>query len=224
MNQDKEKQIAAKEAVKYIKSGMTVGLGTGSTAAHMVNELGRLVLNGLQVIGVPSSESTKKLATEKGIPLTTLQNVDSIDVYIDGADEFDPYMQLIKGGGGALLREKILTYNSDLVIIIADSQKEVNRLGAFKLPVETIPFATQKIARLLEKMDLKPNVRQKNGQNFITDEGNFILDLNIAHVTNITLLERKLKQIPGIVETGLFLDMADIIIVGKGESTITIKK
>ena len=224
MNLDQEKLIAAKEAVKYVKSGMTVGLGTGSTAAHMVNELGRLVQNGLKIVGVPSSESTKKLATERGIPLTTLENVKSIDVYIDGADEFDPYMQLIKGGGGALLREKILTYNSDLVIIIADSQKEVKRLGAFKLPVETIPFATQKIEQLLKKMELQPKLRLKDSANFITDEGNFILDLNIAHITNIPLLESSLKQIPGIVETGLFLDMADIIIVGKGESTVTVKR
>ena len=224
MSLDQEKQIAAKEAVKYIKSGMTVGLGTGSTAAHMVNELGKLVLNGLKIVGVPSSESTKKLASEKGIPLITLENANSIDVYIDGADEFDPYMQLIKGGGGALLREKILTYNSDLVIIIADSQKEVKRLGAFKLPVETIPLATQKIEQLLKKMGLQPNLRLKDGKNFITDEGNYILDLNIAHITNIPSLESNLKQIPGIVETGLFLDMADIIIVGKGQTVITIKK
>ena len=145
MNLDREKQLAAKEAVKFVKSGMTVGLGTGSTAAHMVKELGSMVQNGLEIVGVPSSENTKKLATEIGIPLTTLEETNAIDVYIDGADEFDPYMQLIKGGGGALLREKILTYNSDLVIIIADSQKEVKRLGDFKLPVETIPFATKKL-------------------------------------------------------------------------------
>lgn len=224
MNLDKEKQLAAKEAVKYVKNGMTVGLGTGSTAAHMVKELGRLIKNRLEITGVPSSENTKKLATELGIPLTTLDKTNGIDIYIDGADEFDPYMQLIKGGGGALLREKILTYNSDLVIIIADSQKEVKRLGDFKLPVETIPFATKKIAQLLQEMGLLPKLRVRDGKNYVTDEGNFILDLNIKHIANIHLLESKLKQIPGIVETGLFLDMADIIIIGKGETTITIRK
>ncbi|MCK0190155.1 ribose-5-phosphate isomerase RpiA [Arenibacter sp. F20364] len=224
MNLDQEKLIAAKEAVKYVKNGMTVGLGTGSTAAHMVNELGELVKNGLEIVGVPSSESTKKLATEKGIPLTTLEKANSIDVYIDGADEFDPYMQLIKGGGGALLREKILTYNSELVIIIADSQKEVKRLGDFKLPVETIPFATKKIEQSLQKMGLQPKLRVKNDENFVTDEGNYILDLNIKHITNIPALESRLNQIPGIVETGLFLDMADMIIIGKGENAITLKK
>jgi ribose 5-phosphate isomerase A len=224
MNLDKEKQLAAKEAVKYVKSGMTVGLGTGSTAAHMVRELGLLVENGLKIVGVPSSENTNKLATELGIPLTTLDKTNGIDIYIDGADEFDPYMQLIKGGGGALLREKILTYNSDLVIIIADSQKEVKRLGNFKLPVETIPLATIKIANKLQEMGLLPKLRIKDGKNFVTDEGNYILDLDIKHISNIPLLESKLKQIPGIVETGLFLDMADIIIIGKDETTITIQK
>ena len=224
MNLDREKQLAAIEAVKYVKSGMTVGLGTGSTAAHMVKELGRLVQDGLKIVGVPSSENTKKLAMELGIPLTTLEKTNGIDVYIDGTDEFDPYMQLIKGGGGALLREKILTFNSDLVIIIADSQKEVKRLGDFKLPVETIPFATKKIEQSLQKMGLQPKLRVKNDENFVTDEGNFILDLNIGHISNIQLLETKLKQIPGVVETGLFLDMADIIIIGQGETTITLKK
>src|SRR5690606_13087846 len=222
MDLDREKQLAAKEAVKYVKNGMTVGLGTGSTAAHMVKELGKLIKNGLEITGVPSSENTKKLATELRIPLTTLDKTNGIDIYIDGADEFDPYMQLIKGGGGALLREKILTYNSNLVIIIADSQKEVKRLGNFKLPVETIPFATKKIAQLLQEMGLLPKIRVRDGKNFVTDECNFILDLTIGHISNIPLLESKLKQIPGIVETGLFLDMADIIIIGKGETTITI--
>lgn len=224
MDLDREKQLAAKEAVKYVKSGMTVGLGTGSTAAHMVRELGLLVKNGLEITGVPSSENTKKLAMELGIALSTLDKTNGIDIYIDGADEFDPYMQLIKGGGGALLREKILTYNSNLVIIIADSQKEVKRLGNFKLPVETIPFATKKIAQLLQEMGLLPKIRVRDGKNFVTDEGNFILDLTIGHISNIPLLESKLKQIPGIVETGLFLDMADIIIIGKDETTITIQK
>lgn len=224
MSLDSEKQLAAIEAVKYVKSGMTVGLGTGSTAAHMVKELGRLVQDGLEIVGVPSSENTNKLATELGIPLTTLEKTNGIDVYIDGTDEFDPYMQLIKGGGGALLREKILTYNSNLVIIIADSKKEVKRLGDFRLPVETIPFATKKIEQLLQKMGLHPKLRLKDGSNFVTDEGNFILDLDIAHVSNIQLLESNLKQIPGIVETGLFLDMADIIIISKGENTITLRK
>lgn len=224
MSLNLEKQLAAKEAIQYVKNGMTVGLGTGSTAYYMLKELEQLVLNGLEIIGVPSSENTKKLAIEMGIPLTTLDKIDRMDIYIDGTDEFDPYMQLIKGGGGALLREKVLAHNSNLVIIIADSTKEVKRLGAFKLPIETIPFATANISRLLHKMDLQPKLRLQNGENYITDEGNYILDLNILNVSNLSVLEQKLKQIPGIVETGLFLDVADRIIIGKGDKTITISK
>ncbi|MCM4169146.1 Ribose-5-phosphate isomerase A [Arenibacter antarcticus] len=221
---DHEKKLAALEAVKYVKSGMKVGLGTGSTANLMIQELGRQIAEGLRITGIPSSEKTRKLAIDLGIPLISLEKADRIDLTIDGTDEFDPYMQLIKGGGGALLREKILAYNSDLVIIIADSQKQVKRLGTFKLPVETIPFATYKIEILLNKMGLQPKLRQKDGEHFITDEGNYILDLNIKTITNIPLLETTLKQIPGIVETGLFLDIADFIIVGKGKSTLTLKK
>ncbi|RTE53093.1 ribose-5-phosphate isomerase RpiA [Arenibacter aquaticus] len=224
MSQKLEKQLAAKEAIKYVKNGMTIGLGTGSTAYYMLKELEQLVLNGLEIIGVPSSENTKKLAIEMGIPLTTLDKIDRMDIYIDGTDEFDPYMQLIKGGGGALLREKVLAHNSNLVIIIADSTKEVRRLGEFKLPIETIPFATANIGRLLNKMNLHPIVRLKDGKNYITDEGNYILDLNILNVSNLSVLEGELKQIPGIVETGLFLDMAHKIIVGKGDKTVTLSR
>ena len=224
MSQKLEKQLAAKEAIKYVNNGMTIGLGTGSTAYYMLKELEQLVLNGLEIIGVPSSENTKKLAIEMGIPLTTLDKIDRMDIYIDGTDEFDPYMQLIKGGGGALLREKVLAHNSNLVIIIADSTKEVRRLGEFKLPIETIPFATANIGRLLNKMNLHPIVRLKDGKNYITDEGNYILDLNILNVSNLSVLEGELKQIPGIVETGLFLDMAHKIIVGKGDKTVTLSR
>lgn len=221
---DQEKELAALEAVKYVKSGMTIGLGTGSTATFMINELGRQITNGLSITGIPSSETTRKLAMEQGIPLISLDKSNRIDITIDGTDEFDPYLQLIKGGGGALLYEKILAYNSDLVIIIADSKKQVDRLGSFKLPIETIPIATQKIKQSLIKMELQPKLRQIEGENFITDEGNYILDLNINHITNISKLNQTLKQIPGVIETGLFLDMADIIIVGKEESTLTLKK
>ncbi|WP_086477800.1 MULTISPECIES: ribose-5-phosphate isomerase RpiA [Arenibacter] len=221
---DKEKKLAALEAVKYVKPGMTVGLGTGSTASIMIKELGRLHKEGLHITGVPSSESTKRLATDLGIPLVSLENADRIDLTIDGTDEFDPYLQLIKGGGGALLHEKILAYNSELVIIIADSQKQVNRLGDFKLPVETIPLATKKIVHSLTQMQLLPTIRKKDSSYFITDEGNYIVDVTIKQPTNIPLLDYQLKQIPGVVETGLFIDLADIIIMGKEDSTLTFKR
>ncbi|HKI89702.1 MAG TPA: ribose 5-phosphate isomerase A, partial [Draconibacterium sp.] len=141
MNYEKEKELAAIEAVKLIENGMVVGLGSGSSAAYMVKELGKRVAAGLSIVGVPTSENTRILAIENRIPVKKLYEVDRIDLTIDGADEFDPYLQLIKGGGGALLREKIIAHNSAVNVIIADSSKQVNRLGKFKLPVEVIPFA-----------------------------------------------------------------------------------
>ena len=160
MNQENEKKLAAIEAVKLIRSGMTVGLGSGSTAAYMIEELGRKVSDGLKIRGVASSETTEKMAKKEGIPIIELHKAKTIDINIDGADEFDPYMQLIKGGGGALLREKIVAFNSKYNVIIADSGKQVMRLGKFKLPVETIPFATENIIDLLEK-DQKKNFKSK---------------------------------------------------------------
>lgn len=217
---DHEKKLAALEAVKYVKNGMIVGLGTGSTAQFMIRALGDKVEAGLQIHGIPTSEASRKLAIACGIPLIALEDTHKIDITIDGADEFDPYMQLIKGGGGALLHEKILAYNSDLYIIIADSKKKVDRLGSFKLPVETIPLATQNIIRILTDKGLRPILRRTKNDAFITEEGNYILDLDIRPITNLTELEWQLKQIPGIVETGLFLNMADIVIMGKDEGTV----
>lgn len=217
---DHEKELAALEAVKYVENGMVVGLGTGSTAQFMIKALGHRVLAGLKIMGIPTSEATRALALGCGIPLIALEDAVKIDLTIDGADEFDPYLQLIKGGGGALLHEKILAYNSDRYIIIADSKKEVDRLGAFKLPVETIPFATHKIIQTLTDMDLRPILRKNAEKVFLTEEGNYIIDLDIHHITNLPELEWRLKRIPGIVETGLFLNMADIIIMGKDGGTV----
>ncbi|HLT51109.1 MAG TPA: ribose-5-phosphate isomerase RpiA [Arenibacter sp.] len=221
---DHEKKIAALEAIKYIEEGMIVGLGTGSTAQFMIRALGERVLTGLKIQGIPSSKATRELALECHIPLITLKDGERIDVTIDGADEFDPYLQLIKGGGGALLHEKILAYNSDLYIIIADSKKQVERLGTFKLPVESIPFATYSIIQTLTDRGLRPILRESDGEVFITAEGNYIIDLDIRHATNLTELELSLKQVPGIVETGLFLHMADIIIMGKEKDTVLFKR
>jgi len=221
---DHEKELAALEAVKYIKNGMTIGLGTGSTAQFMVKALGQRVLGGLQILGIPSSEATRQLAIGHGIPLIALENVNKIDITIDGTDEFDPHLQLIKGGGGALLHEKILAHNCDFYIIIADSKKEVKSLGAFKLPVETIPFATHTIIDTLTDMNFRPILRKNEGTVFVTEEGNYIIDLDIHHITDLAELESNLKQIPGIVETGLFLNMADLIIMGKEGNTVLFKR
>ncbi|MEH6680939.1 MAG: ribose-5-phosphate isomerase RpiA [Sediminicola sp.] len=219
MDSEREKELAALAALKWIKEGMTVGLGSGSTAAYMIKALGEEVAQGLSVQGVASSDRTGELARLAGIPLIPLEDTHGIDVNIDGADEFDPYMQLIKGGGGALLREKIIADHSKLNIVIADSGKEVKRLGKFRLPIETVPFATRQIYLRLQKQGLDPELRKEAGEVYITDENNYILDCDISQVTNLTELERMLIGTPGIVETGLFLESTDIIILGKGETT-----
>ena len=215
MTADQEKKQAALEAVKYIKNNMVVGLGTGSTAKHMIEAVGQMVAEGMNLTCVPSSDATEKLAKELGIKIVELHEVDHIDVTIDGADEFDGDFQLIKGGGGALLREKILAWNTKFNIIIADSSKDVKKLGAFKLPVEVIPFATKQIKTYLEAEGLKPVQRMKERNEYRTDENNNILDIDIFEVEDLQELEIKLLKIPGVVETGLFLDSTSLIIVGK---------
>jgi ribose 5-phosphate isomerase A len=217
MDKDQEKLNAAKRAIEYLEDGMVVGLGSGSTAALVITEIGKLVADGMEIFGVPTSVETEKLAEKHHIPLLSLEAAEKIDLTIDGADEFDPYLQLIKGGGGALLREKIIAYHSEVNIVVADSSKSVSRLGAFRLPVETIPFATSMILDVLKDAGLDPKQRMKDQEPFVTDEGNYILDLDIQHITNMTSLENELLHIPGIVETGLFLNTTDVIIVGKGD-------
>nr|WP_299339409.1 ribose-5-phosphate isomerase RpiA [Allomuricauda sp.] len=221
---DSEKKIAAKEAIAMVKDGMVLGLGSGSTAYFMIESLGERVKNGLSVVGVPSSDKTAKLAQEYNIPLTTLNEVKMIDVNIDGADEFDPELRLIKGGGGALLREKLIAYNSKTNIIIADSSKYVDKLGKFKLPIEVIPFSKNSILLKLEQMGLKPILRKQSGKEYRTDENNVIIDVDIFEVKDLESLNHTLIQIPGVVETGLFLGIADMVIMGKGEEAKIFKK
>lgn len=220
-----EKKVAALEAVKYIKSGMTVGLGTGSTAFYMIEAIGEMVQNGLEIKAVATSDETEKLAKKLGIHVITLAEAKRLDVTIDGADEVDEDFQLIKGGGGALLREKIVAHNSDMNIIIADSSKSVSKLGKFKLPIETIPFATQLIIKELEGMKLAPVQRMRGTEDYKTDENNDIVDINIWDTDiKLTDLEQQLKTIPGIVETGLFLTTTNLVIIGKGEKAIIKKR
>jgi ribose 5-phosphate isomerase A len=225
MTKISEKEVAAIQAVKLIKNNMTVGLGTGSTVAFMITHLAKRIKNeGLKIKGVPTSEATEKFAQENGIAIITLEEAKKINITIDGTDEFDPYLQLIKGGGGALLREKIIASNSDYNISIADSSKQVNRLGKFRLPIETIPFATQKIATQLKKIGLDPILRKNGDLIFTTDENNYILDLNILNFYNLEVLNQELIGIPGVVETGLFLTSTDLVLMGKGSEVITFKK
>lgn len=220
-----EKKVAALEAVKFIESGMNVGLGTGSTAFFMIEAIGEMVQNGLHIKAVATSNETEKLARKLGIDVITLAEAKRLNVTIDGADEVDQDFQLIKGGGGALLREKIVAHNSDLNIVIADSSKNVKKLGKFKLPIETIPFATQLIIKELEGMKLSPVQRLKDDEHYRTDENNDIIDIDIWDAdVKLTTLEQQLKTIPGIVETGLFLTTTNIVIIGEGDQAVVKKR
>ena len=219
-----EKKGAALAAVNYIEEGMTVGLGTGSTAFFMIEALGAKVAKGFHIKAVATSVETEQLAKQHNIPIITLAEAKRIDLTIDGADEVDDEMQLIKGGGGALLREKIVAHNSNFNIIIADSSKRVSTLGKFKLPIETIPFATALIISELEKMGLHPKQRRSGTEDYKTDEHNDIVDIDIWECEwELSVLEHKLKGIPGIVETGLFLNSTDVVIIGKGND-VSIEK
>ena len=213
---EQEKQNAAKASLAYIKDGMVVGLGSGSTSEFMVRFLGDKIAQGLMVKAVPSSEKIGALASSLNIPLTELTEIDELDIYIDGADEIDSNFNMIKGGGGALLREKILAHNSKLRIIIVDSSKNVEKLGVFKLPIEVIPFAYRQVMDQLEQMDLAPTLRKNGDQTYITDEKNFILDADVSKYDDYRSLNDSLLEIPGVVETGLFLDYVNILLVGNG--------
>ena len=224
MSAVEEKKVAALEAVKYVKEGMNVGLGTGSTAYFMIEAIGDLVKSGLTIKAVATSIETEKHAKKLGIPVITLAEAEHLDVTIDGADEVDDHFQLIKGGGGALLREKIVAHNSHFNIIITDSSKKVSKLGKFKLPIETIPFATQLIIAALTKMGLSPKQRMSGADFYKTDENNDIVDVDIWEQDNLVDLENRLLHIPGIVETGLFLTTTNIVIIGKGNEVEVLRK
>lgn len=225
---DKAKFVAAKRAVDYVEDGMRVGLGTGSTAAWMVRCLGELVRqDGLRIKGVPTSTRTAALAREVGIDVISLDEAKWLDLTIDGADEFDGELNLIKGGGGALLQEKIVATASDQMIVIADVGKEVETLGAFPLPIEVIPFGWQTTRALVEEMLISMDVlgrdvtlRMNGDRPFITDEGNHILDLHLNRIGNARQLAMVLNQVPGVVENGLFIDICDIVIVGYGDGRV----
>ena len=227
---DKAKFVAAKTTGDYVKSGMKVGLGTGSTAAWLVQCLGEKVRDeGLRIQGVPTSTRTAQLAREVGIEVISLDEAKWLDLTIDGADEYDGDFNLIKGGGGALLQEKIVATASDQVIIIADVSKKVETLGSIPLPVEVIPFGWQTTKTLIEETLIGLDVLGQNTQlrmngdaPFITDEGNYILDLNLIRISNAKQVSLVLNQIPGVVENGLFIDICDTVIVGYGDGRVEV--
>lgn len=225
MANDQEKEAAALASLKFIRDGNVLGLGTGSTAAYMVKALGERVRAGLKIRGIPTSVKTRELAASLGIPLTSFDEVQQIDVTIDGADEFDPQLNLTKGGGGALLREKIIASASKTVVIIADSGKQVAMLGNFPLPVEVIPFAEALIFKRISALGATVTLRQgKDGKTFITDEGHHILDCHFGQIPDPPALARKLSDMPGIVEHGLFIGMASVVLVAKGSEVQELRR
>jgi ribose 5-phosphate isomerase A len=222
---DLEKEAAARDSLRFVRDGNVVGLGTGSTAAYAVKFLAEQVRAGLKVRGIPTSVHTKELAGSLGIPLTTLDECQQIDVDIDGADEFDPQLHLIKGGGGALLREKIIASASRQVVIIADSSKQVDVLGKFPLPVEVIPFAQPLVAKRISALGSSVKLRRDaKGNAFVTDEGHHILDCSFGQIPDPPALARKLSDMPGVVEHGLFIDLATVVLCAKGEKVAELRR
>ena len=219
-----EKRLAAERACDLVESGMRLGLGTGSTAAFFVAELGRRKLD---ILAVPTSEATKRQAESLGIPVSTLDEAPELDLTVDGADEVDPALNLIKGGGGALLREKLVAQASRRMVVIADSSKQVARLGRFPLPVEVIRFGVEttrrRVGQLLSEMGLSPETRireTQDGRPFLTDGGNLILDLYLDEIADPASLARELKFLLGVVEHGLFVRIASAALIGAGEDVI----
>jgi len=215
-----EKQRSAEAACEYVKDGMIVGLGTGSTAEFAVKKIGELVRNGLSIRGIATSDSTKILAESEGIPLIDFSETMFIDLTIDGADEIDANLNMIKGGGAALLREKIVASASREEIIIVSVSKLVQQLGAFPLPVEVIPFGWQVVFNQLESLQGNPELRLKQGQPSVTDQGNFIVDCHFRKIENPEQLEQHLNMIPGVVENGLFINLCTRMIMADGENII----
>ena len=219
MAYEEEKEAAGRAAAKLVRDSDIVGLGTGSTAYFAVVALGERVKAGLKIMGIPTSVQTADLARSVGIPLTTLDEHPEIDITIDGADEFDPKLNLIKGGGGALTREKVIATASKKMVVVADSGKVVPTLGKFPLPVEIIAFARTVIEKKIASLGATPKLRLKpDGSPFITDNGNQILDCSFGKIEDPAALARELSDTPGIVEHGLFIGIAKMALIGRGPS------
>lgn len=215
MTEDEQKQAAAEKSVDYIEDGMVVGLGTGSCAAKMVDLVGARVQEGLKITAVPTSEATARQAQNLGIEIVGFERVSSLDLTIDGTDEVDPERRLIKGGGGAHLREKIVASLSDRMIVIAEAKKKVAQLGAFKLPVEVIQFAAPALISRLEDLGCEAHLRSTGDEDlFVTDEGNYIIDCDFKAIANPEKLASDLSFLPGVVEHGLFIGFADVVLIG----------
>jgi ribose 5-phosphate isomerase A len=228
MDSDHLKHRAAKAAVEYVEDGMTLGLGTGSTAAHFVDLLGARVRDGLSVEGIPTSEDTRQRALAAGIDLVEPDEATEIHLAVDGADEVDGRLNLIKGGGGALLREKIVASAARRFVVIADASKRVSELGAFALPIEIDRFAygltVRRVKAAFAELGLPQNARLREGGGapFLSDGGNYILDCALGRINDPAGLETALSRLPGVVESGLFVGIADIVILGVADGVETL--
>ena len=222
---DQEKEAAARASLQFVKDGQVVGLGTGSTAAYFIKLLGDEVKRGLRIRGIPTSVRSGELAASLGIPLTTLDECQEIAVTVDGADEVDPQMRLIKGGGGAMLREKIVASATKQLVIVADESKQVSVLGKFPLPVEVIKFAQALVAKEIAALGAQVSVRTgADGKPFVTDEHNHILDCRFGQIPDADGLAQKLSDMPGVVEHGLFIGMASVVLFARGDGIVELRR
>lgn len=218
-----QKEIAGRKAAEYVKDGMVVGLGTGSTAKFMVDAVGELVKNGMKIQGVPTSKATEAQARELGIPLLDINEVTHIDLAIDGVDEIDPQFNATKGGGGALFREKVVASLAKEVIWIMDESKLVDALGAFPLPIEVVPYGYTIVFKQMEDYGFNPKMRMNGEELFVTDNGNYIIDLQLGVPADIEYVKEKVNGIVGVVETGQFLKMCKRMVVGTDEGAKVIE-
>ena len=225
MANDQEKEAAARASLRFINDGQVVGLGTGSTAAHFIQLLGEQVKNGLGIRGIPTSDRSREQAAGLGISLTTLDECPQIDVTVDGADEVDPQLRLIKGGGGALLREKIVASATKQLVIVADATKRVPVLGKFPLPVEVIKFAQAVVMKKIEALGAQVGLRREaGGKPYLTDENNHILDCRFGKIPDADGLARQLSDMPGVVEHGLFIGMASVVLIANGSEVVELRR
>jgi ribose 5-phosphate isomerase A len=225
MANDQEKEAAARASLQFVKDGHVVGLGTGSTAAYFIKLLGEQVKKGLGIRGIPTSDRSRELAMSLGIPLTTLDECQEIAVTVDGADEVDPQLRLIKGGGGALLREKVVASATRQMVVVADASKQVAKLGKFPLPVEVIKFAQALVAKRITALGAEVSLRRDpHGTPFVTDENNHILDCRFGEIRDADALARELSAMPGIVEHGLFIGMASVVLFARGNEIVELRR
>jgi ribose 5-phosphate isomerase A len=225
MANDQEKEAAARASLRFVKDGQVVGLGTGSTAAYFIRLLAEEVKRGLRVRGIPTSDRSRELAENLGIPLTTLDECQEIAVTVDGADEVDPQLRLIKGGGGAMLREKIVASATKQLVIVADVSKQVPMLGKFPLPVEVIRFAQALVAKRITALGAAVSVRKNaDGTPYVTDENNYILDCRFGQIRDADTLARELSEMPGVVEHGLFIGMASVVLFARGSEIVELRR